>query len=158
MAVCEACWKEAGELAASRQASHSETYAELIANRPTCPHPKPMTPAPSTLRELVEKWRDRANDALSDSQEAEGKQMFVTAAGRFGEGTELTMCADELAAALRETCEWTDADEPDYWRAACDTDESRLFTFNDGGPVENKFTHCPYCGKPISLRPATDQE
>ena len=43
------------------------------------------------------------------------------------------------------TCTWTQNDDEDdsYWAAACC---DHLFVFNDGGPVENSFRYCPYCG------------
>ena len=43
------------------------------------------------------------------------------------------------------TCIWTQNDDEDdsYWAAACC---DHLFVFNDGGPVENDFRYCPYCG------------
>ena len=43
------------------------------------------------------------------------------------------------------TCTWTQNDDEDdsYWAAACC---DHLFVFNDGGPVENGFRCCPYCG------------
>ena len=41
------------------------------------------------------------------------------------------------------TCTWTQDDEDSYWAAACC---DHLFVFNDGGPVENGFRYCPYCG------------
>lgn len=47
------------------------------------------------------------------------------------------------------TCKWhKDAyewEDHDYWETSCDN----LFQFNDGGPKENHFEYCPYCGKRI---------
>ena len=56
--------------------------------------------------------------------------------------------ASLFAAHARETplnCTWTQNDDEDdsYWAAACC---DHLFVFNDGGPVENGFRYCPYCG------------
>jgi len=53
-----------------------------------------------------------------------------------------------FAAQARETplnCTWIENDDEDdsYWAAACC---DHLFVFNDGGPVENDFRYCPYCG------------
>ena len=53
-----------------------------------------------------------------------------------------------FASLARETplnCTWTQNDDEDdsYWAAACC---DHLFVFNDGGPVENGFRYCPYCG------------
>ena len=44
------------------------------------------------------------------------------------------------------TCTWTQNDEDSYWAAACC---DHLFVFNDGGPVENDFRYCPYCGREL---------
>jgi len=57
-----------------------------------------------------------------------------------------------FAAQARETpltCTWTQNDDEDdsYWAAACC---DHLFVFNDGGPVENGFRYCPYCGRELS--------
>ena len=56
-----------------------------------------------------------------------------------------------FASLARETprpCTWTRNDDEDdsYWAAACC---DRLFVFNDGGPVENGFRYCPYCGREL---------
>ena len=56
--------------------------------------------------------------------------------------------ASLFAAHARKTpliCIWTQNDDEDdsYWAAACC---DHLFVFNDGGPVENDFRYCPYCG------------
>lgn len=40
-------------------------------------------------------------------------------------------------------CSWSDNEE--YWESSC----GLLFTFFDGGPVENSFNFCPSCGKKI---------
>ena len=42
-------------------------------------------------------------------------------------------------------CDWTWCDDDDGWSTSCDAG----FIFNDGGPVDNDFKFCPYCGKPI---------
>lgn len=41
--------------------------------------------------------------------------------------------------------------EDDYYHASCDRHHQKLFCFNEGGPIENGFTFCPYCGRPIRL-------
>ena len=46
----------------------------------------------------------------------------------------------EDKAAVKE-CEWT-FDDNGFWRASCGGN----FVFENGGPKENKFKHCPYCG------------
>ena len=45
---------------------------------------------------------------------------------------------------LSDTCTWTEDDAND-WDTSCDN----CFIFNDGGPKDNQFTYCPYCGKPL---------
>jgi len=35
----------------------------------------------------------------------------------------------------------------DYWETGCDN----AHTFFDGGPTENKYRFCPYCGKRIAV-------
>lgn len=40
-----------------------------------------------------------------------------------------------------ETCVWRE-DEDGMW----DTDCNGRFEFTDGGPIENRFIACPYCG------------
>jgi len=51
-------------------------------------------------------------------------------------------------------CRWTRdesfLDESDKWDTACD----RAFTFIDGGPRENHYTHCPGCGRVIEVTTA----
>ena len=39
------------------------------------------------------------------------------------------------------TCTWTE-NEDGVYETNCDN----MFVFNDGGPVENGFRYCPYCG------------
>ena len=49
-----------------------------------------------------------------------------------------------FAAQARETpltCTWTQ-NEDGVYETNCDN----MFVFNDGGPVENGFRYCPYCG------------
>lgn len=40
------------------------------------------------------------------------------------------------------TAEW---DDDEYWEC-CGTN---IFQFSEGGPKENHFKYCPYCGKEI---------
>ena len=49
---------------------------------------------------------------------------------------------DDIVTLLEAPCTWTE-DEDGAW----DTDCGNRFEFNDGGPTNNHFTHCPYCGK-----------
>ena len=49
-----------------------------------------------------------------------------------------------FAAHARKTpliCIWTQ-NEDGVYETNCDN----MFVFNDGGPVENGFRYCPYCG------------
>ena len=43
-------------------------------------------------------------------------------------------------------CLWTE-DEADIWHAACGTSHQ----FTNGGPAENHYEYCPYCGKIIKV-------
>jgi len=44
---------------------------------------------------------------------------------------------------MEEKCEWKETDEGS--ESGC----GELFIFNDGGPFDNGFVFCPYCGKKI---------
>ena len=50
-------------------------------------------------------------------------------------------------------CVWNE-DAPDWsmWETTC----GNAFTFNDGGPTDNDFKFCPYCGNPIESSPYVD--
>ena len=41
-------------------------------------------------------------------------------------------------------CKWRE-DEDGVWDTGCDN----RFEFNAGGPPENDFEYCPYCGKKL---------
>ena len=43
-----------------------------------------------------------------------------------------------------EACLWGQ-DEDGVWETSC----GHAFEFNDGGPTDNAFLFCPYCGKQI---------
>lgn len=43
---------------------------------------------------------------------------------------------------------WKDHDGDIIWSTKC-KNEHKFFC---DGPEENKYTHCPYCGKPIEVR------
>lgn len=45
---------------------------------------------------------------------------------------------------MPDKCEWKDERE-DVWATSC----GGLFQFEDGGPADNSFAFCPYCGKPL---------
>ena len=48
-----------------------------------------------------------------------------------------------------QTCDWKreDEDNDEYWETSCDN----AFTFNAGSPDKNGFSHCPYCGRKLSV-------
>ena len=49
-----------------------------------------------------------------------------------------------------ETCRWVQEDDHcGTWWSEC----SHGFTFNDGGPKENDFKFCCYCGKSLEEVP-----
>ena len=55
--------------------------------------------------------------------------------------------ASLFAAQAQETprlCTWTE-NEDGVYETNCDN----MFVFNDGGPVENGFRYCPYCGREL---------
>lgn len=43
---------------------------------------------------------------------------------------------------MEPKCHWRE-DDDGTWIPSCGGD---AFEFNEGGPVENKFARCPYCG------------
>ena len=55
-----------------------------------------------------------------------------------------------------ELCEWTLDEDPDFtaWNSAC----GEAWSFNDGGPAENRIRFCQGCGKPVKILPATPTE
>lgn len=44
-----------------------------------------------------------------------------------------------------QRCSWSEDDD-----AAWDTECGERFQFNEGGPPENGFGFCPYCGKNLN--------
>ena len=45
-------------------------------------------------------------------------------------------------------CEWELWDrEVNMWKTTC----KKLHVFNEGGPLENVHTYCPFCGKKIKI-------
>ena len=49
-----------------------------------------------------------------------------------------------------ETCKWTHdpLDDERVYETSC----GQANQFGDGGPVENGYKFCPYCGKEIELK------
>ena len=48
---------------------------------------------------------------------------------------------------MSDKCKWIYDEYHDYWDTKCG--EGQIFT--DGGPKENKYRYCPYCGKEIEV-------
>lgn len=44
-----------------------------------------------------------------------------------------------------EPCKWTAESNFDWWDSEC----GNTFVFIDGGPADNDFLFCPYCGGSI---------
>lgn len=61
--------------------------------------------------------------------------------------------AIETALQQPGTCTWTEDPSGDYWAATCG---DQLFTFTDGGPVENGLKCCCFCGKALVAQTAVD--
>jgi hypothetical protein len=49
-----------------------------------------------------------------------------------------------------EPCEWELERHSDWslWNTIC----GNVFEFNEGGPEENGFAYCPYCGCALSVK------
>ena len=47
---------------------------------------------------------------------------------------------------MDKRCEWRE-DEDGNWGTGCDN----IFVFIDGGPPENGFYFCPYCGEKLCV-------
>lgn len=52
-----------------------------------------------------------------------------------------------------EPCRWR-YDEDDFWGTGC----GEAFVFMDGGPAENRVAFCPYCGRPLEIIEANEEE
>lgn len=50
-------------------------------------------------------------------------------------------------------CEWKE-DEDGIWHTECDNS----FHFTEGGPTENDFLFCPYCGKRLETIHFTEED
>ena len=46
-----------------------------------------------------------------------------------------------------ESCAWTE-DSDGIWSSSCEQDAE----FLSGGPMENSYRYCPYCGKPLEQK------
>lgn len=50
---------------------------------------------------------------------------------------------------------WRECTWSHNWDGYCETTCGAVFEFVDGGPTENKFCFCPYCGKDLVEQPYT---
>lgn len=50
-------------------------------------------------------------------------------------------------AAMQTPCVWTQEFDGEVWDTQC----GGANVFEDGGPNENKYRFCPYCGHPIEV-------
>ena len=54
-----------------------------------------------------------------------------------------------------EWCVWRYDKGDDFWETQCDN----AHVFGDGGPDDNQYRFCPYCGKKLAeIVPPTDDE
>jgi hypothetical protein len=51
-----------------------------------------------------------------------------------------------------EFCEWVE-DDSGVWATDC----GFSFEFNEGGPGDNKFEYCPFCGKNLGANPFVEE-
>jgi hypothetical protein len=51
-------------------------------------------------------------------------------------------------------CVWTFDADLEAWKTTC----GGVFDFAAGGPEENAFDFCPYCGAVLHAKPAAGQE
>ena len=51
-------------------------------------------------------------------------------------------------------CKWTKTKHADttYYKTVC----GNTFVFNNGGPTDNMFKYCPYCGGKITTEKASN--
>ena len=52
-----------------------------------------------------------------------------------------------IAAEYHGACKWIHCADSDSWDTAC----GNAHCFIDGGPKENAYKHCPYCGKRLEV-------
>ena len=68
-------------------------------------------------------------------------------------GTNL-LTVDEAKAVLShvlggDVCTWEEDEEGVWYSCLPDGGGRNAFSFEDGGPDDNEFQFCPYCGKPL---------
>ena len=71
--------------------------------------------------------------------------MYTSTGGTDGERT--------TGENMDDNCLWEE--NPDgQWETTCE----QIFEFNNGGPENNGFGFCPYCGKKLVEKPYTEKE
>ena len=66
-----------------------------------------------------------------------------------------TRTADQPSVALAKSCVWSQCDEDgDFYDTGC----GHAFSFTDGTPTDNEFTHCCFCGLPLDEIKWTDED
>lgn len=114
------------------------------------PHPSPL--------EALDKAREagaHAWDQVDDPEAFLGRKAAEAERQMFGA---FALARNVVAenARLRERvgeCAWSE-DSEGVWNAAC----GEMFTFNDGGPYDNRVKFCPYCGKKLAQQREAQRE
>jgi len=55
---------------------------------------------------------------------------------------------------MGKDCVWTEDPDDGFWSTGCGKD----FEFLCGGPGDNRFSFCPYCGEKIFEEPFVEEE
>lgn len=55
---------------------------------------------------------------------------------------------------MSDKCEWSRDPDDEQYETVC----GHAFMFNDDGPLENGFKHCPYCGCEIVAEPYGEEK
>lgn len=126
-------------------------------NRRPEPAPAPLLTEADTLRELgrrVENLEEQPYMPLLQAYYHQIRQVndltariaTLEAIGGWGRGTEPESIPTPEEEG--EVCDWTRLSEEtgDTWETDCD----QAYTFTDGGPAENRYIHCPGCGRRIA--------
>lgn len=58
------------------------------------------------------------------------------------------MSENHAAERINKHCTWTEDIVEETWETDCEN----KFWFEAGGPKENDFKHCPYCGRPLQVK------
>jgi hypothetical protein len=107
-----------------------------------------QTTAIQKLREEVFQLRAE-RDRLHASMQSV-RDLLVIAEGQRDQATQRAEAAEaERDALRRDACAWRD-DEDGNWDTGCGT----MWSFIDGGPIENGVCFCFKCGKPVALTAA----